>query len=342
MSGTHARRARPTLADVAARAEVSVTTASFVLNDRQDMRISPTTRDRVRQAARILGYTRRKRVGAPPDQMPVIGFVSDTVATDHYAGDLLVGAMAAASAGGHAVVIAESGEGEQSEAAVVRELLQRGVESFIYSAMFTRRVRVPEALLGRPTVLLNCLDPHSGLTAVVPDEREAGRVSASTLVDAGHRVIWTVGADLAGVYAADMRHRAIRAVLRERGLDVAGEVDCPWWPPDAREAVVSALSRLPRESWPTAIIALNDRTAMGVYQAAAELRLSIPGDLSVVSFDDSEMAWWLNPGLTSLALPHRAMGFRAVELLLRPSRRGGVELASMPLHERDSVASPGR
>jgi LacI family transcriptional regulator len=85
---------------------------------------------------------------------------------------------------------------------------------------------------------------------------------------------------------------------------------------------------------------MNDRVAMGVYQAAQQLGLSIPGDLSVVSFDDSDLARWLDPGLSSLAIPHYEMGRRAVEILLDDASGHRIELLPMPFRARDSVAKP--
>ncbi|MEO5665320.1 MAG: substrate-binding domain-containing protein, partial [Nocardioides sp.] len=94
-----------------------------------------------------------------------------------------------------------------------------------------------------------------------------------------------------------------------------------------------------------ALICLNDRVAFGAYQAIADAGLRIPDDISVVSFDDSELARWLRPQLTSVALPYFDMGRMAVEsvLGLRPETAGdpGQEhLVAMPLRVRGSIAAP--
>jgi len=85
---------------------------------------------------------------------------------------------------------------------------------------------------------------------------------------------------------------------------------------------------------------LNDRIAMGVYQAELQLGLSVPQDFSVVSFDDSDLASWLRPQLTSVAIPHFELGRRAVELLLTPDRPNDVIRIPMPLRVRVSVGPP--
>jgi LacI family transcriptional regulator len=86
---------------------------------------------------------------------------------------------------------------------------------------------------------------------------------------------------------------------------------------------------------------LNDRIAMGAYQALGARGLLVPSDVSVVSFDDSDLASWLRPSLTSVALPYFELGRRAVELLLDSERRPGIHRIPMPLRERESVAGPG-
>lgn len=84
-------------------------------------------------------------------------------------------------------------------------------------------------------------------------------------------------------------------------------------PPDGWRAT----RRIIRE-WGTgqAIITFNDRLAFGAYRALHEAGLSVPADTSVVSFDDSPLAKWLRPGLTTFAIPHHDLGRQAVELLI--------------------------
>jgi LacI family transcriptional regulator len=91
---------------------------------------------------------------------------------------------------------------------------------------------------------------------------------------------------------------------------------------------------------PTGIVCMNDRLAFGAYQAIAEAGLAVPGDVSVISFDDDAIASWLRPGLTTAALPHEMMGRLALELLLAGPGGGGPRLVPMPLITRSSIAAP--
>jgi LacI family transcriptional regulator len=332
---------RVTLRDVAERAGVSATTASFVLSGRRDMRISPTTEERVLQAARMLDYRRRlvPRTTLPAGA-PVIGLISDVVATESFAGEMLRGSIAAATERGHVVLMADSEGVDDLEASSVHALLAQGVDKFVYATMGTIEYSVPEVLRGRRLVLLNNADPTLDAPAVVPDDRKAGRAAVKALLEAGHTTgIWLVGIVHPDALAAGRRLAGIRAALGAAGLRLGGHVRCEWWPDAAR----STLRLMLDAGWwendrPTAVIAMNDRAAMGVYQAVAAAGLRIPDDLSVISFDNSDLARWLYPGLSSLALPYFDLGRRAVELLLADDTRPGVRKLPMELRTRASLA----
>ena len=120
------------------------------------------------------------------------------------------------------------------------------------------------------------------------------------------------------MYAARERLAGIEEALAAAGTAIAGVLECAWWPQPAHDAVGHALApgRAPR-----ALICLNDRIAFGAYQARARPACGIPDGVSVVSFDDSDLAGWLRPELTSVALPHYELGRRAVRLLLAADRR---------------------
>ncbi|MFF5228563.1 LacI family DNA-binding transcriptional regulator [Dactylosporangium sp. NPDC000521] len=330
---------RVTLLDVARRAGVSRTTASFVLTGRRDMRISADAEQRVLRAARELDY--RPNLTARSLRTRVtqtIGLVSDTIATDAFAGEIIRGSTATALARQHLIFIGETEGDPATEKRLVQDMLDRGVDGFLYAAMYTREIRIPSALRGHPVVLVNCVTGGRRAVSVVPDELAAGRSAASALLAAGHTGgIHILGEPATHVYAARHRRTGIDETLAAAGLRVAGTIECPWWPEPAYEAVRALLAGGPPM---TALICLNDRLAMGAYQAAASAGLRIPEDLSVVAFDDSDLASWLRPQLTSVALPHFELGRRAVELLLDPDRTPGTRLVDMPLRSRASIAPP--
>ncbi|GIE98997.1 LacI family DNA-binding transcriptional regulator [Paractinoplanes rishiriensis] len=333
---------RATLLQVAQRAGVSRSTASFVLAGRHlDMRISEDARQRVLRAAQELDY--RPNLMARSLRTKVtrtIALLSDTIASDPYAGGAIHGSLAAAVARGHLLFIGETEGDPVVEEKLISDFLDRQVDAFLYASMFTRYVRLPKLLRGRPVVLLNCLTRAAkpAQHAVVPDELAAGFSAARTLLEAGHRQgIHLVGNTGGGVFASRERLAGIREGLGEAGVRLAGVIDCDWWPDSAYEAVRRALAE---GLVPKALICLNDRVALGTYQALREAGRVIPRDVSVLSFDDSELAAWLRPPLTSISLPHYQLGWEAVEKLLGPPSDPVVTRLPMPVRLRASIAKP--
>ena len=347
-------RKRVTLADVARAAEVSPTTASLVLSGRgAELRISVAVQERVRLEADALGYRPNiVSIGLRSGSSRTLGFVSDTVATSQLAGDMIKGALTTARKHGFMLFICETEGDPLVERRLLDAMLDRQVDGIILASMFTQTREVP-AGIEVPAVLLNALAQQHvpAIPAVVPDERTAGRLAARLLLDAGHRSIHLVGAgpgadDVpAGTVAGIERLAGIREVLHEEGLELAsGHLLSEWLPPDGWRATRRIIDR---HDAGRAIITMNDRLAFGAYQALHEAGLSIPGDASIVSFDDSPLAQWLRPGLTTFAIPHHDLGRRAVELLIEMiTAAGGPPLAPpsvhrvrMPLRERGSVTS---
>ena len=330
---------RVTMLEVAKRAGVSRTTASFVLAGRRDMRISVDAEQRVLRAARELDYRPNMMArGLRTRLTDTIGLISDTLATEPFAGNVVRGALATALRHQHLLFIGETEGDRIVEERLVHDMIDRGVDGFLYATMFTRQARPPPALKGHPLVLVNCMDRDATTSAVVPDELSAGRAAVQTLLAAGHTDgIHLVGTPAANIFAARERLAGIQAALDERDLCLGGRIACDWWPEPAYAAVAKAVSGAAR---PTALVCLNDRIAFGAYQALQEAGLRVPDDVSVVSFDDSELAAWLHPAVTSVALPHMELGRRAVELLLDKEREPGVERIPMLLHERGSIGPP--
>jgi LacI family transcriptional regulator len=332
---------RATLLQVAHRAGVSRSTASFVLTGRHlDMRISEDARQRVLRAAQELDY--RPNLMARSLRTKVtrtIALVSDTLASDPYAGRAIHGSLAAAAARGHLLFIGETEGDPVIEEKLISDFLDRQVDAFVYASMFTRHVRLPKLLRGRRVALLNC-QARGAIPAVIPDESQAGRSAARVLLDAGHRDgIHLVGTPAQHVFAGKERLAGIREGLAAGQTRLAGVIECDWWPDSAYDAVTAALAGGLR---PRALICLNDRVALGAYQALRAAGVTIPDDVSVLSFDDSELAAWLRPQLTSIALPHYELGRQAVEMLLNPDAEPVVTRLPMPVRARASVAAPAK
>ena len=324
-------RSRVTLSDVAARARVSATTASYILNGRSaEMRISPETERRVRAAVAELGYRpNRSARNLRTSTTKTFGVISDFVASGQYASQMLTGASAAARASGHLLVIGETEGDADVESLLIEEMLDRQVDGIIYVRLVHSEVTVPALLAHRRAVLLNCVDRRSPLPAVLPDERQGGRTASELLVSAGvAERVYVVGEDpTPKALAGPLRLDGVRDGLREAGLELGGVITCDWTVEAAYDAVHLWLMSGVQ---PSALVCLNDRVAMGTYQALAANGLDVPRDTAVLSFDGSELASWLRPPLTSVALPFAELGERAVRTLLdAPGGPDNVELVPM-------------
>ena len=335
---------RVTLADVARRAGLSTTAASMILNGRPDTRLSQDAHDRVHAAAAELGYRPNVAArGLRTDKTSTIGVVSDLVATTRFASGLLKGALEAAERAEHVVLVTETGGDPSREGEAIAALLDRQVDGIIFATMRARELFIPDLPESTPAVMLNATNPRYS-TSVLPDEHGGGRAAVRLLLDAGHRdgIALLGQSDEAekGMFRSETvarRVAGIRETMREHGAEfIAEESVWLWEPAEGYEAAARMLAERPQIR---AIICMNDRLAFGAYQAAAELGRRVPEDLSIIGFDNDEVAAYLRPGLTTIALPHDEMGARAVELLLE-SGPEGQHLVPMPVVERDSIASP--
>ncbi len=336
---------RARLSDVAAAAGVSISTVSLVLNGRV-ARISSQTQDRVREAAASVGYTPNSVArGLRTQRTRTIGLISDRIATTPFAGRMLAGAQDVAREHGHLLFLVNTDGDADVEAEAVRALAGQQVDGMVYAAMWHRVVDAP-AGLPAGTVFLDCRPSSGGFPAVVPDDRTGGRDAVRLLVEAGHRRIAYVDVDEDDPpVAAGLRHEGYLEVLADAGIepDPALHVRQESSAAGGR-AAAAALLDLPADRRPTAVFCFNDRMAAGVYVAAHRRGLDIPGDLSIVGYDDQQLvAGELDPPLTTIALPHYEMGRWATEVALgvrEPPEGGRPHLMPCPIIRRDSVGPP--
>jgi DNA-binding LacI/PurR family transcriptional regulator len=166
-----------------------------------------------------------------------------------------------------------------------------------------------------PVVLVDA--HHRGLPRVVVDDVGGGRLSARHLLDLGHLRIGFVGDPLRppiGFSSSRLRLHGVEQAMRADGLAIPDELVALG--EHGRQRARELASNLLRSSLPpTAIVAASDTQALGVLEAAAEMELRVPGDLSVIGYDDIEAADYV--GLTTIHQPLEETGFRAVGRLLQ-------------------------
>lgn len=341
--GRKLSKKRVTLADVARLAGLSSSAASMILTGKPDTRLSAEAHERVHEAARQLGY--RPNVAARAlrtDKTRSVAFISDYVATTRFAMGLIRGAIDAADKADHVMLMLETGGEPAREVQAIEAALDRQVDGIIFAAMRAREVFIPDVPVSTRVVMLNGTSSRHKIS-ILPDELAGGRAAVKLLHDAGHHDgIALIGhSDLAerGLFRSETvaaRIAGIRAAMAAYGLSfVAEESAWDWEPQLGYELVRKVL----KHSGVKALLCMNDRLAFGAYQALADAGLRVPHDVSVVSFDNDEVASYLRPGLSTIALPHYEMGQEAVRQLLSDETGGGV-LVPMPVITRASIAPP--
>ena len=335
---------RVTMTDVAKLAGCSQSTVSVVLNETAGIRISEKTKRRVYAAMKELGYPVQRSRGGAGVKARQIAIIFDQIATSPEAVVSIDGARETAWQSGHVVAAYQTFNDAVMEPRTIRLALANNVEAIIYATIMTRHVDIPKELskAGVPVVLLNCYADGNPFPTVLPGEIAGGHRATDALVDAGHRRIAHITGEM-WMDASKDRLKGYRQALATADIPYdPGLVREGNWQASAGYEHTNALLDLPQP--PTAIFCANDRMAVGCYEALKERGLKIPRDMSVIGYDDEEVARHVTPQLTTLVLPHREMGRWAIDqalVKLHPDN-GNYRITKLecPLIERDSIAAP--
>ncbi|MFF2202633.1 LacI family DNA-binding transcriptional regulator [Streptomyces sp. NPDC058145] len=304
--------ARPTSRDVAQAAGVSQAAVSLVLGDKWRGRVSAATADRVREAARDLGYrpnlaARNLRLGRTRTVLLVV----PALTTEFFAG-VYTGAARVAARHGLGVVLYPSPEGI-GPARDPFASAQSALDGVIASSMAADALT---AIRGDqlPLVMLDS-DPDGSLGAATVnlDIADGVRQVAEHLLALGHRHFLHLAADVPS-WTFEMRARELAARLAAVPGTEIRTAPAPISIDGARTATEAALAASgPR---PTAVVCDDDKLAAGAYKALRRLGLRVPDDVSVTGLDDLALATALDPELTTVRLDAELFGQRGMEALL--------------------------
>lgn len=330
---------RSTINDVAERAGVSVATVSRALRGLPN--VSVTTRQRVQDAAADLNYAIDARASSlASGRTNLIGLVAPLF-TSWYASQVVGGVEEALSMRGMDLLIYSIDRPENRHAIFSDRLRTRLVDGLILVDFFVDDDHRDQLMaLGAELVTIGERVPgHSSLTI---DNVAGAGLAVEHLIDLGHTNIAYVGGEQEGSYPSpvnDLRHAGVVAALKAAGIaDCVREYDGCFTIAGgaaAGERLIAAADR------PTAVFCGSDEMAAGVIAAARRAGLDVPGDLSVVGFDDHEVATAI--GLTTVHQPVMAAGAQAAEMLLAvldgDDQRDDIELP-LSLLERSTTAPP--
>jgi DNA-binding LacI/PurR family transcriptional regulator len=331
-------RTRPTSRDVAQAAGVSQAAVSLVLGDKWRGRVSETTAQRVREAARDLGYrpnlaARNLRLGHTRTVLLVV----PALTTEFFAG-VYTGAARVAADHGFGVVLYPSPEGI-GPARDPFASAQAALDGVIASSMAADALT---AIRGDqlPLVMLDS-DPTGSLGAATVnlDIADGVRQVAEHLLGLGHRHFLHLAADIAS-WTFEVRARELATRVGAAPGTSVRTTRAPITIDDARTAAETALTAPgPR---PTALVCDDDKLAAGAYKAARRLGLRIPDDLSVTGLDDLALATALDPELTTVHLDAELFGERGMDALLAVLDGREPEAGDIPVQlvVRGSTAPP--
>jgi LacI family transcriptional regulator len=311
---------RPTQNDVARLAGVSRATVSYVLNQREDVAlpISEETRQRVIQAVAELGYHPDARATAlRSGDTKTIGLLLPDLYNPHY-WQILNGVEQEARESGYRLLLEHSMRSVHAESAALRDLAQRRVDGMILVLLSSdvggsdalqalNQARRPIVNIGMSAFGLNSLN----LSEYVVATREL----MAHLLALGHRRIGFVYG--VAVYDAGFdRLNTYKQCLSEAGLPVEESLIAVCGP-TIEDGYKAARRLLALDSRPSALVVIADWLALGAMRAATDLGLRIPADVSIAAFDDTPMARYLTPSLTTVHKDTEETGRIAVRVLLQ-------------------------
>jgi LacI family repressor for deo operon, udp, cdd, tsx, nupC, and nupG len=314
---------RPTLADVAREAGVATSTVSRAFSRPQ--RVNHRTREHVLAVAQELGYVPNPTAQAlESGRTRTIALLVPDITNPYFSG-VIKGAERAAAGAGLTLVLADTAENAGTESRLVQRL-ERAVDGFVISASRLTDDELRAASARTPITLVN--RATAGMSCVVADFDSGTRQIVDHLASYGHRSFVFVGGP-AESWSGARRWQGLQAAAAERGMEARRSG--PYLPtlsggPAAADAVMA--------SGATAVVCHNDILAIGLMRRLTERGRSVPGDVSVVGFDDVFGADFCHPALTTLAERTEDAGQRAVELLVNqvPLRQVEGPARVLPTH----------
>lgn len=302
--------------EVARQANISIATVSRALRDPDS--VSPKARDKVQEAARALGYTYNAAAGdLLAGRSTVLGVLVPSVSNSLF-GDTLHGLQDAALDANFSLIQGVTQWDPAREEKLLETLLSRRIHGLVLTGLTdTMRERLEGMILkhGIRTVVIWEKPREDHMSYVGFDNFDAAKRATEYLITLGHRRIALLTGP--GSITARARHRfeGYSAALQEAGLEFDPEIVLERLPDlnSGREAMRSLMSMNPR---PTAVFAASDILATGALRATHEMGLNVPGDVSIVGFDDIEMSGFQNPPLTTIRVPGYKIGMLAGQIAM--------------------------
>ena len=329
--------------DIAAKSGYGVGTVSRVINDQPN--VSDRARERILAVMAELGYepNPNARYLKMRSQTPVAVFV---MGVGNRMFDDILGPLQAALAREDEQIVVTYLNGDIDEVRAAIDYQQaRHPKGMVFLGGELESFRASFHEIETPSVLVTADASQLGfanLSSVTIDNVAAARSAVGHLLERGHRRIGIVGGNRASGQIGELRLRGAEQALREHGIELDYERDfepCDFIEVGGYEATSRLLERTGDL---TAVFALGDVVAFGALRAIVDRGLSVPGDVSLVGFDDTAFSQYSVPRITTIRQDAARLAERAAKLLLSALRDGSPathELVDFELVERESVCS---
>ena len=336
---------RVTIRDVASKAGVSVTTVSRVLNGKDD--ISEETIIKVQAVIQELGYASSLAArGMRSHRTNLLGLILHDVAS-LYSQEIMRGVNQVIAKIDKDLIIYTSGGLDRENVAQHERHYVALLNGSVTDGAIVVTPTATQFTTHAPLVIIDPNNESPDYPAIIATNQEGALAAMSYLTDLGHRRIGHIAGEMK-LISANQRLQGYKDGLAAAGIPLNQDlIEIGDYTTEMAVTCARKLLSLPER--PTAIFAANDMSAIGVYQAAGEFGLQIPGDLSVVGFDNLREAAHLSPPLTTIDQFVEQMGTLATEMLVKlvkgesvsinPAEKGNLHKLPTQLVIRDSCAS---
>lgn len=329
-----------TMKDIAKLAGVSTSTVSHVINKTRF--VSEEISERVKNAAQELNYYAPSALARSlkVNRTQTIGMLV-TTSTNPFFGEVVKGVERSCYHKGYSLILCNTEGDNERMRDSINTLLQKRVDGLILmcSSLEGERIDVFERYSDIPVVVMDWGPMLFTSDKIQDNSLRGGYLAAKYLIDCGHKEIGCITGPLIK-HQAQMRYEGYKRAMIEAELDfnanwiVESDFEC--------EGGYQALKKMvQRGPLPSSIFVSNDMMAMGVINAANELGIKIPDDLSIIGYDDIHIAKFMSPSLTTIHQPKYRLGQAAVETLLTKlenySKEPNVVQLEPTLVERNSV-----
>ncbi|EML0276250.1 substrate-binding domain-containing protein [Vibrio parahaemolyticus] len=305
-----------TMKDIAKLAGVSTSTVSHVINKTRF--VSEEISERVNNAAKELNYYAPSALARSlkVNRTKTIGMLV-TTSTNPFFGEVVKGVERSCYHKGYSLILCNTEGDNERMRQSINTLLQKRVDGLILmcSSLEGERIDVFERYPDIPVVVMDWGPMLFTSDKIQDNSLRGGYLAAKYLIDCGHTEIGCITGPLIK-HQAQMRYEGYKRAMNEAGLEfnanwiIESDFEC--------EGGYQAFKKMAeRGKLPSSIFVSNDMMAMGVINAANELDIKVPDDLSIIGYDDIHIAKFMSPSLTTIHQPKYRLGQAAVETLVR-------------------------